>query len=162
MMCCMRARRSTPATPRAARSVDEPMPGMKASSSRPPVNRSRWASSLPSSRGLRPGTTTLVPSFNRVVRAEAMASAINGSTAEVNGVSDSHNVSKRRFSKPSTNSANPSASAGVFELATAMRIFTDPTLPAESTPTRTVPAELVSTCGVASHWVRSNPELPRT
>ena len=103
-----RARRRTPAA-RAGRRRRARTPG----SSRPPDSRSRVASSLASSTGLRPGSTsTLVPNFSFVVRPAATASATSGSGASPVMRSLSHSESNRSRSSSSTNGPKPSRLVG--------------------------------------------------
>src|SRR5690606_26323503 len=121
-----RARRSTP---KARCSAGTGAPRPTAGSRRPPDRRSRLASSLATTTGLRPGrTSTLVPSFNRRVRPAATARPTNGSGAGPARRSLSHSESKPRRSSRSTSAETRSASpAGVcVPSPKPMRTFTPP------------------------------------
>src|SRR5437588_863228 len=76
------AARSSRRTPKACCSCGSATPRPKAGSRRPPESTSRLASSLASTAGLRPGSTsTLVPSLRRPVRPAATASPTTGPEA---------------------------------------------------------------------------------
>ncbi len=106
-----RVARSVRSTPKACCSPGSTWPSPNAGSRRPDDSRSRLASSLASSIGLRPGSTiTLVPSLSFVVRAAANDRATTGSGQSSVIFSDSHSESNRRASRASTSAPNRSAS----------------------------------------------------
>ena len=95
--------------PWAARSSGVSMPATRLSSSRPPLNRSSWASDLANWNGLRPGPTTCVPIFSFGTRAAANARPTSGSTVPLRNVSGSHTESKRHASIASMARPKPSS-----------------------------------------------------
>ncbi len=106
-----RPARAPRSTPNARCSAGTGAPSPTAGSRRPPDSRSRLASSLATTTGLRPGSTrTLVPSLSRRVRPAATASAISGSGPGPVSRSLSHSESKPLASSASTKPGKRSAS----------------------------------------------------
>ncbi len=101
--------RSVRSTPNAWCSAELATPSPKAGSRRPLDSRSRLASDLASTTGLRPGSTiTDMPTFSLVVLATANAIPTSGSGQSPVIRSDSHRESKPSRSSPSTSSTNRS------------------------------------------------------
>ena len=98
--------RSPRSTPNAWCSTPSATPSPNAGSSRPPDITASVASSLASTIGLRPGSTsTLIPNFRRDVRPAAYAIATTGSGASPLIRSDNHRLSKPNRSMVSTTCA---------------------------------------------------------
>ena len=118
--------RSPRSTPNAWCSRASATPRPNAGSSRPPDITASVASSLASTTGLRPGSTsTLMPNFRCVVRPAAYDIATTGSGASPPIRSDSHRLSKPSRSSESTTSPNSGPCSRVrVPSPTPMRTFT--------------------------------------